>query len=254
MSLSLRITISRARMRAGVVHGLVGHAGAHRPVADHATTLRSTPVEPGRHRHAEPGRDRGRAVRGAERVVVALRAPGEAGEPARLAQGADARRAGRSGSCAGRPGGRRPRSAGRAACRTRSAAPRSARPRPARRRDARRSPRPRRSSPGAARPPAAPGCSRGRRRRSLGSWIWSRSGRRRHRRSDSLAERLYDLRLITKSNSSRQDACRARPKMSRLARRARRAARPASPRPRRRRGGRRRWPCRPPRRGRHPCR
>jgi len=41
-------------------------------------------------RHAEAGGDRGRGVRGAERIVVALAALGEAGEAAAGAQGADA--------------------------------------------------------------------------------------------------------------------------------------------------------------------
>ena len=47
-------------------------------------------LEVARHRHAEAGRDRGGAVRGAERVVFALGALGEAGQAAALAQGADA--------------------------------------------------------------------------------------------------------------------------------------------------------------------
>ena len=55
-----------------------------------AMTLLSPPVEIARHRHAEAGRDRGRGMRGAERVVFALGALGEAGQAAALAQGADA--------------------------------------------------------------------------------------------------------------------------------------------------------------------
>src|SRR6185437_15592561 len=55
--------------------------------------------------------------------------------------------------CAGRPGARRPRSAGRAACRTPRAAPPSAPPPPAPSRDDPPSPTPRRSSPPAAHPP-----------------------------------------------------------------------------------------------------
>ncbi len=77
-------------LRAGIVHRLIGHAGAHRPVADHRDHVAVVALEPGRGGHAEPGRDRGRAVRGAERVVIALRAPREARQPARLAQRADA--------------------------------------------------------------------------------------------------------------------------------------------------------------------
>ena len=76
--------------RPGVVHGLVGHAGAHRAVADHAHHVAPLALQARRRRHAEPGRDRGRGVGGAERVVGALRPAGEAGEPAGLAQGADA--------------------------------------------------------------------------------------------------------------------------------------------------------------------
>ncbi len=76
--------------RAGVVHRLVGHAGRHRAVADDRDDRVVAGVEVARDRHAEPGGDRGRGMRGAERVVFALRALGEAGEPAALAQRADA--------------------------------------------------------------------------------------------------------------------------------------------------------------------
>ena len=55
-----------------------------------AMTLLSLALEVARDRHAEPGRDRGRGMRGAERVVFALGALGEAGEAAALAQRADA--------------------------------------------------------------------------------------------------------------------------------------------------------------------
>ncbi len=77
--------------RTGVVHRLVGHAGAHRPIADHGDHVALDAVQLGRRRHAEAGRNRRRAVGGAERVVVALRAAGEAGDAAGLAQGADTR-------------------------------------------------------------------------------------------------------------------------------------------------------------------
>ncbi len=76
-----------------VVHGLVGHAGAHGTVADHGDHVALDAVQLGRDGHAEASRDRGRAVCGTERVVVAFRATGEAGDPAGLAQGADARAA-----------------------------------------------------------------------------------------------------------------------------------------------------------------
>ena len=90
MSLSLRMTISRDVHRAGVVHRLVGHAGRHRAVADHRDDVVGLAVEVARDRHAEAGRDRGRGMRGAERVVFALGALGEAGQAAALAQRADA--------------------------------------------------------------------------------------------------------------------------------------------------------------------
>ena len=55
-----------------------------------AMTLLLLAVEIARHRHAERGGDRGRGVRGAERIVFALGALGEAGQAAALAQRADA--------------------------------------------------------------------------------------------------------------------------------------------------------------------
>ena len=39
MSLSFRITISRELHGARIVHGLVGHAGTHRAVADHGNDM-----------------------------------------------------------------------------------------------------------------------------------------------------------------------------------------------------------------------
>ncbi len=76
--------------RGRVVHGLVRHAGTHRPVADDADDVAPRALEPRRRRHAEPGRDRGRAVRRAERVVDALRPPREAREPPGLPERPDA--------------------------------------------------------------------------------------------------------------------------------------------------------------------
>ena len=74
----------------GIVHRLIGHAGAHRAVADHrdrpARLVRQL-VGDG---EAERGRDAGRAVRRAERVIFALAAPGEAAEAPALAKRADA--------------------------------------------------------------------------------------------------------------------------------------------------------------------
>ena len=98
---------------AGVVHRLVGHAGAHGAVADDADDV----VRRGhRDRARRPcrGRPRSRSRSGRRRrVVLALGALGEAGEAAALAQRADAVAAAGRGSCADRPGGRRPRSGGR---------------------------------------------------------------------------------------------------------------------------------------------
>ena len=75
---------------AGIVHGLVGHAGAHGAVADHAHDVVGAAGQVARHRHAEAGRDGRGGMRGAERIVFALGALGEAGQAAALAQGADA--------------------------------------------------------------------------------------------------------------------------------------------------------------------
>ena len=75
---------------AGVVHRLIGHAGAHRAVADHRDDVALLALQVARHRHPQPGRDRGGGMRRAERVVFALRAAGEAGQAAALAQRADA--------------------------------------------------------------------------------------------------------------------------------------------------------------------
>ena len=77
--------------RPGIVHRLIGHAGAHRAVADHGDHIARVLLllEVARHRHAEAGGDRGAGMRRAERVVFALGAAGEAGEAAGLAQRAD---------------------------------------------------------------------------------------------------------------------------------------------------------------------
>ena len=90
MSLSLRIDDQPRIHRPGIVHRLIGHAGAHRAVADHGDDVALLALEVARHRHAERRRDRGRAVRRAERVVFALRPLGEPGQPAALADRADA--------------------------------------------------------------------------------------------------------------------------------------------------------------------
>ena len=137
--------------RAGIVHRLIGHAGGHRAVADHRDDVVLAAGEVARHRHAEAGRDRGRGVRGAERVVFALGALGEAGQAAAHAQRADAVAAAgedlvRIGLMADVPDQPVARRVEHVVQRRRSA-----RPRRGRRRDGRRSPTPRRSSPGAAR-------------------------------------------------------------------------------------------------------
>ena len=141
--------------RAGIVHRLIGHAGRHGAVADHGDDIVLLAVEVARHRHAEAGRNRGRGMRGAERVVFALGALGEAGQAAALAQRADAVapagedlvRIGLMADVPDQPVGR--------AYRRHNAAPRSARRRRGRRRDGRRSWPPRRWSRGAIRRRAA---------------------------------------------------------------------------------------------------
>ena len=77
-------------VRAGVVHRLIGHAGGKRAVADHRDDVVLAAVEVARDRHAERGGDRGGGMRGAEGVVFAFGALGEAGQPSALAQRADA--------------------------------------------------------------------------------------------------------------------------------------------------------------------
>ena len=74
---------------AGVVHGLVGHAGRHGAIADDGDDVIVAAREIARDRHAEAGGNRGRRMRGAEGVVFALGALGEAGESAAHAQRAD---------------------------------------------------------------------------------------------------------------------------------------------------------------------
>ena len=75
---------------AGVVHGLIGHAGGHGSVADHGNHMVGLASEVAGHGHAEPGRDRGGRVSRAERIVFAFRALGEAGKSAALSQRSDA--------------------------------------------------------------------------------------------------------------------------------------------------------------------
>ena len=55
-----------------------------------ATILPVLALQAARHRHSQPGRDRGRGMSGAERVVLALGTTREAGQAAALANGANA--------------------------------------------------------------------------------------------------------------------------------------------------------------------
>ena len=89
MSLSLRMTISRAFHGAGIVHGLISHAGRHGTVPDHADYVMRLAVEIASHRHPQAGGNRCRRMGGAEAVVFALRPLGEAGQAAALAKGAN---------------------------------------------------------------------------------------------------------------------------------------------------------------------
>ena len=76
--------------RRGIVHRLIGHAGGHRAVADNGDRLARLVAQLVGDGEAERGRDRGRAVRRAERIILALGTLGEAGEAAALPQRADA--------------------------------------------------------------------------------------------------------------------------------------------------------------------
>ncbi len=76
--------------RGGIVHRLVGHAGRQRAVADDRdcpARLFAKLVGDG---ETQRGRDRGRAVGRAERIVLALHPPGETAQARALAKGADA--------------------------------------------------------------------------------------------------------------------------------------------------------------------
>jgi hypothetical protein len=72
------------------VHRLVGHARAHRAVADHGDDAVVLALGVARRAEAERRRDRGGRVGRAEGVVDALGPLGEARQPAALAQGLDA--------------------------------------------------------------------------------------------------------------------------------------------------------------------
>jgi hypothetical protein len=76
--------------RLRVVHRLIGHARRHRAVADHRNRLARLVRQLVGHRKAQRRRNRGRAVRRAERIIFALAPLGEARQPAAGAQRADA--------------------------------------------------------------------------------------------------------------------------------------------------------------------
>ena len=80
----------QARVRhAGIVHRLIGHARADGAVPDDAHDVIGFVLQLRADGEAEAGGNRGRGVRGAERVVLALRAFGETRQAILLAQGAD---------------------------------------------------------------------------------------------------------------------------------------------------------------------
>ena len=79
-----------ARRLGGVVHGLIGHAGAHRAVADHRYDVVVVATHVAGHGEAQGRRYRRGGMGGAERIVGAFRALGEARQATALAQGADA--------------------------------------------------------------------------------------------------------------------------------------------------------------------
>ena len=73
-----------------VVHRLIGHARAHRAIADHRDAAAVLALHLVGHGEAQSGADRGRAMRRAEGVVFAFGTLGETRQPAALAQRADA--------------------------------------------------------------------------------------------------------------------------------------------------------------------
>ena len=64
--------------RTGVVQRLIGHAGAHRAVADHRHHMVGAALQVAAHRHAQTGGNAGGRMAGAERVIGAFGALGEA--------------------------------------------------------------------------------------------------------------------------------------------------------------------------------
>jgi hypothetical protein len=79
-----------AVQRAGIVHGLIGHACTHRAIADDRDHMIVGTLQVARHGHAQSGGDRGRGVCRAKRVILALGALGEPVKAVVLADLADA--------------------------------------------------------------------------------------------------------------------------------------------------------------------
>ncbi len=90
MSLSLRMTMSRASMAPALFMRLIGHARRHGAIADDGHDIALDAQMLAGDGHAEAGGNRGGGVPGAEGVVFAFGPAGEAGEPVLLAQRADA--------------------------------------------------------------------------------------------------------------------------------------------------------------------
>ena len=90
MALSLRMTISRPAGRNGVVHRLIGHAGRHRPVADHRDDVVALPARSRATAMPSAAEIEVAAWAAPNGIVFALAALGEAGKAAARAQRMDA--------------------------------------------------------------------------------------------------------------------------------------------------------------------
>ena len=109
---------------ARVVERFEGHAAGQASVADDRHHPAWRGAVPGSDRHAQRRAHRGAGMADAEGVEGALRAPGKGSETPPLAHRGASDRGARTGSCADRPGGRRPRRCGPPGCRRGSAGPR----------------------------------------------------------------------------------------------------------------------------------
>ena len=76
--------------RAGIVHGLVGHARRHGAIADHRDDMTVLLLEVARDRETERGGNRGRGMGSAESIIFALAPLREAGDSASLPKRAHA--------------------------------------------------------------------------------------------------------------------------------------------------------------------